>query len=55
MAYNAGVRFEWDPAKAEANFRKHGVAFEEARTLFTGGGDCLILPDDEHGGTEENP
>ncbi|MBM4048497.1 MAG: BrnT family toxin [Planctomycetes bacterium] len=28
------LRFEWDPHKAEANFRKHGVSFEEARAVF---------------------
>lgn len=28
------MRFEWDPAKAEANFRKHGVSFDEAVTVF---------------------
>jgi len=28
------VRFSWDPAKARANFRKHGVGFEEAATVF---------------------
>lgn len=27
-------RFEWDPAKADANLEKHGVAFEEAVTVF---------------------
>jgi hypothetical protein len=26
--------FEWDPEKAHANFRKHGVAFTEAVTVF---------------------
>jgi len=26
--------FEWDPAKAKANLRKHGVSFEEAATAF---------------------
>jgi uncharacterized protein len=26
--------FEWDPAKAAANFRKHGVSFEEAASAF---------------------
>ncbi|MGO9599330.1 MAG: BrnT family toxin [Isosphaeraceae bacterium] len=26
--------FEWDDAKAEANERKHGVAFSEAMTVF---------------------
>jgi uncharacterized DUF497 family protein len=28
------VRFAWDPRKAAANFRKHGVTFEEATTVF---------------------
>ena len=32
--------FEWDPAKAETNLKKHGVAFEEAVTVF---GDPLSL------------
>ena len=32
------MRFEWDPAKAAANLADHGVAFEEARTVF---GDVL--------------
>src|SRR3954453_4533656 len=27
-------RFEWDRAKALTNSRKHGVAFDEARTVF---------------------
>jgi len=25
---------EWDPRKAEANFRKHGVRFSEAEPVF---------------------
>lgn len=33
------VEFEWDPAKAAANRRKHGVSFEEAASAFA----------DEHG------
>ncbi|MGE0869990.1 MAG: BrnT family toxin [Kofleriaceae bacterium] len=28
------MRFEWDPAKAAANLRKHGVSFEEAAECF---------------------
>ncbi len=28
------IRFEWDPAKARANVRKHGVSFEEALSVF---------------------
>ena len=33
--------FEWDAAKARANLRKHGVAFEEAATAFL---DDLAVP-----------
>ena len=29
-----GLIFEWDPVKAEANFKKHGIRFEEAMTVF---------------------
>ncbi len=28
------IEFDWDPAKAAANLRKHGVSFEEAQTVF---------------------
>ena len=28
------TRFEWDPAKATANQRKHGVSFETAARVF---------------------
>ncbi len=47
-----GLEFEWDPAKAEANQKKHGVSFEEASTVF---GDPLarLVDDPEH--SEEEP
>ena len=28
------VQFEWDPRKADANSRKHGVSFDEAASVF---------------------
>ena len=28
------MQFEWDSAKAGANLSKHGVSFDEAKTLF---------------------
>ena len=28
------MSFEWDPIKAEENFRKHGVRFAEAEPVF---------------------
>jgi len=30
------MEFDWDPAKSEANFNKHGISFEEARNVFDG-------------------
>ena len=48
MEYN----FEWDPRKAAANLKKHGVSFEEAITAF---GDSLSLnmPDQDHSEGEQ--
>jgi uncharacterized DUF497 family protein len=28
------IEFEWDAAKAASNKRKHGVSFEEAKSVF---------------------
>lgn len=28
------MEFEWDETKAEANYRKHKIRFEEAQTIF---------------------
>jgi len=46
------VKFEWDPRKANANFSKHGVSFEEAMTVFS---DPLarIFRDDQHSTDEQ--
>ena len=38
------MRFTWDPRKATANIRKHGVSFEEAATVFA---DPLALAVDD--------
>jgi uncharacterized DUF497 family protein len=43
----SALRFEWDPAKAAANLRKHGVAFEEARTVFEDA-EALLIPAPDH-------
>lgn len=41
------MEFDWNPEKAVSNFRKHGVSFDEASTVF---GDPLakIFDDEEH-------
>ena len=46
------IAFEWDPVKAAANFRKHGVTFDEAQTVFEDD-EALILQDPEHSAVEE--
>lgn len=32
--YNGLMRIEWDESKNKANVRKHGVAFDEAQSVF---------------------
>lgn len=46
------MQFEWDETKAEANFKKHDVSFEEAETVWN---DYFYVDlfDDEHS-IEEN-
>ncbi|HBL32042.1 MAG TPA: hypothetical protein DD490_34905 [Acidobacteria bacterium] len=45
------MRFTWDTSKAKRNLEKHGVAFDEASTVF---GDPLAgtIPDKEHSSGE---
>ena len=46
------MRFEWDPKKAAANLKKHGISFQEAATIF---GDPLAITfqDPDHSEGEE--
>lgn len=46
------LSFEWDPKKAASNAAKHGVSFEEAKTVFYDE-DALVIPDPEHSLDEE--
>ncbi|KAB8318992.1 BrnT family toxin [Tolypothrix campylonemoides VB511288] len=39
--------FEWDDNKERSNIRKHGVSFEEAKTVFNDPF-CMTLDDDQH-------
>ena len=39
--------FEWDEEKASANAIKHGVAFNEAATVF-GDEQSITIPDSKH-------
>jgi uncharacterized DUF497 family protein len=46
------LRFEWDDLKNETNRRKHGVSFEEARSVFNDERG-LLLDDPDHNEDEE--
>ena len=41
------MKFEWDPKKAAANAKNHGVTFEEASTAFADW-DSITVPDPDH-------
>lgn len=43
--------FDWDPANASRNLRKHGVTFFEAASVFVDSG-ALDLLDDTHSSSE---
>jgi uncharacterized DUF497 family protein len=46
------LKFEWDEDKAQENFNKHGVRFEEGKTIF---GDPFLwtFPDPAHSDFEQ--
>ena len=52
-SYTAPVlRFAWDEGKNAANKRKHGVSFEEARSVFADE-HGLLIDDPDHSDDEE--
>ncbi|MCW8925031.1 MAG: BrnT family toxin [Xanthomonadales bacterium] len=46
------LRFDWDPKKAKANLKNHGVSFEEAQSTFYD--EWAILYDDPDHSTDED-
>jgi len=46
------IRFDWDIAKEAANRRKHGVSFEEARSVFLDG-NARLIGDPDHSAGED--
>jgi len=46
------IEFEWNLAKARSNFKKHGVSFEEAQSVFYDEYARQFI-DDEHSDEEE--
>jgi uncharacterized protein len=43
----AELRFEWDVTKARANRKRHGISFEEARSVFLDD-NALLIDDPDH-------
>lgn len=46
------LHFEWDARKNAINKTKHGISFEEAKTVFYDE-DAVLIPDPEHSAEEE--
>ena len=46
------MNFEWDEIKARINQEKHGVSFEEAKTVFDDA-DALQIFDPDHSESED--
>lgn len=46
------LKFEWDPKKAAANLRKHGVSFDDAQTVFADE-HAKLIDDPDHAEDED--
>ncbi|HNR60867.1 MAG TPA: BrnT family toxin [Thauera sp.] len=46
------LRFEWDERKAAVNVKKHGVSFEEAKSVFVDER-AMLIDDPDHSEGEE--
>ena len=47
-----GLTFEWDEDKSKRNVRKHGVTFEEAKTVFNDPFE-ITIDDPDHSDDED--
>ena len=48
----SSLQFQWDDRKAAANLKKHGVSFEEARSVFLDDR-ARLIDDPDHSDDEE--
>lgn len=46
------LHFEWDSRKAAANLKKHGISFEEAKTVFFDE-QAKLIDDPDHSQSED--
>jgi len=47
-----GITFTWNEKKANTNLEKHGISFDEAKTIFADEF-ARLIPDPDHSETEE--
>ena len=48
----SNIKFEWDARKATANEKKHGISFDEARTVFFDE-NAKLIDDPDHSNDED--
>ena len=48
----SNIKFEWDSRKAATNEKKHGISFEEARTVFFDE-NAKLIDDPDHSDGED--
>ena len=48
----SNITFEWDASKASINKKKHGISFDEAKTVFFDE-NAKVIHDPEHSNDEE--
>jgi len=46
------IKFDWNAAKAASNIKKHGVSFDEAKSVFFDE-NAKVIHDPEHSSDEE--
>jgi uncharacterized DUF497 family protein len=52
IAYSRRMKFEWNENKNRSNFRKHGIWFEEAQTVWSDAA-SIEFYDPEHSSNED--
>ena len=48
----SNITFKWDASKASLNKKKHGISFDEAKTVFFDE-NAIVIHDPEHSDDEE--
>ena len=46
------IKFDWDEKKAQKNLKKHGISFEEAKTVFADE-NARLIDDPDHSEYED--